>query len=86
MTSFENQNEIEKESIKVTPAQKELLDLLSYKEVHDCFESLKMIHYLGTYCVSVEMVELWASRTVHDLMNVIQKIAAEYSNQELKRI
>ena len=68
---------MEKESIKVTPAQKELLELLSPKEVSDHFESLKMVHYLATYAVESGMVELWASRDVHDLMNVIQKIALE---------
>ena len=35
------------ESIKVTPAQKELLELLSSKEVHDHYESLKAVHYLA---------------------------------------
>ena len=65
------------ESVKVTPAQKELLELLSAKEVNDHFESLKMVHYLATYCLSNEMVELWASRSVHDLLDVIQKIVIE---------
>jgi hypothetical protein len=65
------------ESIKVTSAQKELLELLAHKEVHEYFESLKMIHYLGTYCVNEAMVELWASRLVHDLLDVIRKILDE---------
>ena len=65
------------ESVKVTPAQKELLELLSHKEAKDHFESLKMVHYLATYGVDSGMVELWASRDVHDLMNVIQKIVLE---------
>ena len=68
---------MEKESIEVTPAQKEMLELLSSKEVNDHFESLKMVHYLATYCVGNEMVELSASRNVHDLLDVIQKIALE---------
>ena len=65
------------ESVKVTPAQKELLELLSTKEVKDHFESLQMVHYLATYCVRSEVVELSASRDVHDLMNSIQKIVLE---------
>ena len=64
-------------SIKVTPAQKELLELLNPKGIEDYFESLKMLHYLATYCVAHEMVELWASRNVHDLMDAIQKIILE---------
>ena len=67
------------ESIKVTPAQKELLELLSDKEVHEYFESLKMVHYLATYCVGNEMVELWASRCVHDLLDAVHKIALEHN-------
>ena len=68
---------MKKESIKVTPAQKELLELLSVKEVKDHLESLQMIHYLATYCVGNEKVELSASRDVHDLMNAIQNIVLE---------
>lgn len=71
---------MKKESIKVTPAQKELLEMLSAKEVKDHFESLQMVHYLATYAVDSGMVELWASRDVHDLMNVIQKIEIELNH------
>mgnify|MGYP000358163537 CR=1 FL=1 len=66
------------ESEKLTTAQKELLKLLEHKEANEYFESLKMVHYLATYCVGTEMVELSASRYVHDLLDVIQKIAMEH--------
>ena len=72
------------ESIKVTPAQKELLELLSSKEVHDHYESLKAVHYLATYCVGTEKANLWASRYVHDLLDVIQKMKVE-SEEKFKR-
>lgn len=65
------------ESVKITPAQKELLELLSNKEVHIYFEALKTVHYLATYCVGVEKVELWASRDVHNLLDALQKIVME---------
>jgi hypothetical protein len=68
---------MKKERIEVTKAQKELIELLAHKEVQDYFESLKMIHYLGTYCVNEGIVELWASRLVHDLLDAIQKITIE---------
>lgn len=68
---------MKKESVKVSPAQIELLELLSHKEAEDHFESLKMVHYLATYVVDNGMVELWASRSVHDLMDALQKIAME---------
>lgn len=64
--------------IEVTKAQKELIELLAHKEVQEYFESLKMVHYLSTYCVKQEMVELWASRLVHDLLDIIQKIDIEH--------
>ncbi|NVK53357.1 MAG: hypothetical protein HWD85_10525 [Flavobacteriaceae bacterium] len=68
---------MKKEHIEVTSAQKELLELLTHKEVYDYFESLKMVHYLATYCVGSEMVELSASRYTHDLLDAIQKIVIE---------
>ncbi len=68
---------MEKENIEVTPAQKELLEILTHKDAQDYFESLKKVHYLGTYFVENEIVELSASRIVHDLLDAIQKIAIE---------
>lgn len=75
---------MKKEKIDITPAQKELLELLIHKEVNDYFEALKMIHYLGTYCVKEGMVELWASRLVHDLLDLIQKIALEHIRMKIR--
>ncbi len=66
---------IEKEVI--TTAQKELLDLLNTNEIHDYFDALKKVHYLGTYCVQKDMVELEASAYVHNLLDVVQKIVLE---------
>lgn len=67
------------ENIKVTTAQKALLDLLNHKEVHDYFTALKAVHYLGTYYVRNDIADLSASRYVHDLLDIIQKIAMENS-------
>ena len=63
--------------VEVTLAQKELLELLSHKEVRVYFEALKTVHYLATYSVGVEKVELWASRDVHNLLDALQKIVME---------
>ena len=66
---------VEKEEI--TQAQKELLELLQHSEATDYFDALKKVHYLGTYCVDKDMVELEASSYVHHLLDAIQKIALE---------
>ncbi len=63
--------------VKVTTAQKELLDLLNEKEVQDFFTSLKTIHCLGTYYVRNDIADLSASRYVHNLLDAIQNIAIE---------
>jgi hypothetical protein len=65
------------EITSLTEAQKELLALLNTNEIHDYFDALKKVHYLGTYCVQKDMVELEASAYVHQLLDVIQKIALE---------
>jgi len=66
------------ECLKVTSAQKELLNLLNHQEVKGYFLSLKKVHYLGTYCIQSDMVELSASSYVHNLMDAIQKIHSEH--------
>jgi len=73
---------MKKEYVEVTSAQKELLKLLEHKEAAENFESLKMVHYLATYCVGIEKVDLSASRYVHDLLDVIQKIAMEHVSEK----
>ncbi len=81
MTSLLLKILIKSEAMKysnLTPAQIELLNLLQHKEATDYFDSLKKVHYLGTYCVETDMVELSASQYVHELLFAIQKIAIEY--------
>lgn len=68
---------MEKKSIELTPAQEELLKLLQHSEVEDYFESLKKVHYLGTYLIDSELVDISASGYVHQLLDVIQKIVLE---------
>ncbi|QHI37111.1 hypothetical protein IMCC3317_24890 [Kordia antarctica] len=72
---------VEKEEI--TQAQKELLELLQHSEATDYFDSLKKVHFLGTYCVQPEMVELEASSYVHNLLDAVQKIALESDFRKL---
>ena len=72
---------IEKEEI--TQAQKELLALLQPTEATDYFDALKKVHYLGTYCVQKDMVELEASSYVHNLLDAVQKIALENSFNQI---
>ena len=73
--------------VEVTPAQKALLKLLSHKEAKDHYESLKRVHYLGTYCVDSDITALTASRYVQDLLDVLQQIALEFDavNNDFKK-
>jgi len=68
---------MKKKYMKLTPAQIELIELIQDCEVEDYFQSLKKIHYLGTYCVDSELLELSASAYVHRLLDAIQKITIE---------
>jgi len=63
--------------VEITHAQKELLNLLNHREAKDYFESIRKVHYLGTYCIESDMVELSASSQVHDLLDIIQEISIE---------
>jgi len=65
------------ENLNITQAQKELLNLLQHSEVDEYFESLKKVHYLGTYLIDSELVEPSASGYVHQLLDAIQKIVIE---------
>jgi hypothetical protein len=69
---------MKKELIAVTPAQKELFILLKNPEVEEYYNALKKVHYLATYSVDVELIELSASAYVHELMDVVQKIVIEH--------
>lgn len=70
--------------IQVTPAQQKLLKLISHVEAEDYFTSLKQVHYLGTYCVDKDMVELWQNGYVHNLLDAIQEIKQEHFVNNLK--
>jgi len=65
------------ENLNITTAQKELLNLLQHSEVEDYFDSLKKVHYLGTYLIDSELVDISASGYVHQLLDVMQKIVIE---------
>lgn len=65
------------EHINLTTAQKELFELLNHENGTDYFESLKTVHYLATYCVETELVNLSASRYVQDLLDVIENIVVK---------
>ena len=70
--------------VQVTPAQQKLLKLISHVEAEDYFTSLKQVHYLGTYCVDKDMIELWQNGYVHDLLDAIQEIKQEHFINNLK--
>tara|TARA_B110000967_G_C18314592_1_gene284572 strand:- start:65 stop:271 length:207 start_codon:yes stop_codon:yes gene_type:complete len=65
------------EYIKVTPAQKELLELLNAKEVYRYMDSLEMVLFLATYCVRPEIAENSCALSVDALLECIRKMAAE---------
>ncbi len=70
--------------VQVTPAQQKLLSLLSHLEAEDYYNSLKQVHYLGTYCVDKDMLELWQNGYVHNLLDAIQEIKQEHFINNLK--
>jgi len=70
--------------VTVTPAQQKLLKLISHPEAEDYFNSLKNVHYLGTYCVDKDMVQLWQNGYVHSLLDAIQEIKQEHFINNLK--
>lgn len=75
---------VDTECVQVTPAQKKLLKLITHVEAEDYFTSLKQVHYLGTYCVDKDMVELWQHGYVHHLLDAIQEIKQEHIITNLK--
>ena len=70
---------MKRETILVSKAQKELLELFSEKEVFELYQSLKLIHHLATYSISEQMVDLPSSKSVHELLNAIEKITFEFA-------
>ena len=70
--------------VQVTPAQQKLLQFITPIEAEDIYNSLKKVHYLGTYCVDTEMAELSSSRYVHELLDAIQQIVNETFINNLK--
>jgi hypothetical protein len=72
-----------KHKIKVTTAQEKLLKLLSPIEAKDFVDSLKKVHYLGTYCVEKDMVELQHSSYVYLLIEAIQAIADQSNTKSI---
>ena len=70
--------------VPVTPAQLELLQLVTHNEAEDYYDSLKQVHYHATYCVDKDMLDLWKNGYVHTLLDVIHKIKQEkYSKSEM---
>lgn len=70
--------------IQVTPAQHQLLQLITHQEAEDYFNSLKQVHYLGTYCVNKDMVDLWQHGYVHKLLDALQELKQEHLINSLK--
>lgn len=71
--------------VEVTSAQQKLLQLITLTEAEDFANSLKAIHFLGTYCVSNEMADLPSSHYTHILLDAIQEIAQENFIKNLKK-
>ena len=61
--------------VKVTPAQQRLLQLLKGSEAADFADSLRTVHYNGTYGVPVDNYCPQSSRYTHLLLDAIQDIA-----------
>ena len=65
-------------------ARKELQELLDGKEIVTYYEALKKVHYLGTYFVPPELVDLSASASIHQLLDVMQKVVMEEEGRGLE--
>ncbi|NER12102.1 hypothetical protein GWK08_01490 [Leptobacterium flavescens] len=76
---------VNNDHIQLTAAQKELFELLNNREIKDYYDALKTVHYLGTYHVRNDMVDLSASRQVQDLLDVIREIAIEHDTIDLEK-
>lgn len=66
--------------IQVTPAQQNLLKLLSHQHAEEYFAALKHVHYTSTYCVNKDLLDLWKNGCVHDLLDVVREIKDERGN------
>jgi len=64
-------------TVKVTHAQKKLLELLNTAEIQDYADSLKSVHHLATYLIDPELVDLKASRYVHLLLDALNELSME---------
>lgn len=63
--------------VTVTPAQQRLLQLLKGPEAQDFADSLRTVHYNGTYGVTVEEFCPSSSRYTHLLLDAVQALATE---------
>ncbi len=64
----------EKTMVAVTAAQHRLLQLLKSVEGKEILTGLKKIHYLGTYCIDEDMVELKHSSYVQLLIEAMDAL------------
>lgn len=63
--------------VKITPAQNKLLQLLKGPEAKDFADSLRTVHFNGTYGVTVEEFCPSSSRYTHLLLDALQALAEE---------
>ena len=70
--------------VTVTPAQHKLLQLITPIEASDFYKALKHVHYTATYCVDVDFFIPQKHGYVHQILDAIQAIAQEKTNNDLK--
>ncbi|MEX0274295.1 MAG: hypothetical protein AB3N16_07955 [Flavobacteriaceae bacterium] len=68
----------------VTPAQKELLELLRHNNAERHYQALKNVHHLATYFSDKDLMVLWQHGFVQDLLDAIGNIKTEHFIHTLK--
>lgn len=58
-------------------SRKELQELLDGKKMVAYYEALKKVNYLASYFVLPELVDLSASASIYQLLDVMQKVVME---------
>ena len=71
--------------VMVTPSQKRLLDLLKGYEAADFADSLRKVHYNGTYGVPLDEYCPESSMYTHLLLDAIQGIADRHEISNIKK-
>ncbi len=72
------------ESVQVTPAQKELLELVSGLETKEVLEGFRHTFFLAAFCIDRDMIELDKVSYVYLVLQKIENLHHENLTNKLK--